>query len=301
MQARFYLSVWIALNAGGLIAAPSIDCTNIRGQQEIDQCAELEHEKKAEYEQTDRELNHIYRQLISQIKPEFHQKLRSEQRAWIKQRDDKCQPKMGLPAFYECLSRTTTQRIDEMRSLISDIAAAQRSPGLRSPLPFDPKGLEYPSWAREKRDKARVEYCETLLGDLKKGTDVHFVDPIDRVETIQQLKSGRWFGRCSPSEFAKTVEFEGRVWDSIKDLPKQERERYGRVYRMVGPFMLYRVDIDRNSKNGEELILYGAGQTDDQHTLADSSSLMVLDLKRCETKYHAQVVDVGNYPENSVG
>jgi hypothetical protein len=183
---------------------------------------------------------------------------------------------------------------------LSYAVGAQIPAKIRSPFPFDPSALVYPEWAQE-RDQARLNRCNAFLHDLKSGADVHIVEPIGRAQDLDALEKSRWFGRCGASDFAKFVEFEGRIWDSVKDLPRAEREKYGRTFKMAGPFMLYRIDIDRNPKNGQELLFYGAGASDSRGTRADSSGFAVLDLNKCEPKYWAQAIDSANYPENAAG
>ena len=117
LQLRLCLSFVVAWTTQGWAASPAVDCQNVSSQYEVNQCAEIE------YKRVDRELNRVYRQLMSRLQPEVQQRLRNEQRHWIKERDAKCQAafeeeKGGTIAPWmelRCLTDTTTQRINELK------------------------------------------------------------------------------------------------------------------------------------------------------------------------------------------
>ena len=179
-------------------------------------------------------------------------------------------------------------------------AGAQGSKSGEVPFPFATSQLAYPDWARKSRS-ADVRYCEALMHDLKAGRDIRFLRPVYEAEMLDELQRAQQFGKCDASHFVKSVAFEPRIWESIKHLPQAEQENYGTKWLMSKRFLLYRVDIDRDPKNGLELVLYGGGAYSDKGQKADFTYFVVPRLDTCEPKYRAQVYDVVNHPEATVG
>jgi len=113
-----WLSYIKEVSRQALPASAAVDCKNVRDQREANHCAELE------YKNDDRELNRVYRQVMSQLKPESRRSLRDEQRIWIKERDAKCQALLeeerggtaASASYYACMSGTTAKRTDALRT-----------------------------------------------------------------------------------------------------------------------------------------------------------------------------------------
>src|SRR5260221_6805118 len=121
LQSRLCLSFVAAWTTLGWAAAPAIDCQNVSSQYQVNQCAEIE------YKRVDRELNRVYRQLMSRLQPDAQQRLRNEQRHWINERDAKCQAvfeeekagSISLSMCLTCHTDTTTQRTNELKAWTS--------------------------------------------------------------------------------------------------------------------------------------------------------------------------------------
>ena len=77
-----------------------------------------------DFKVTDQELNRVYKKLMDSLIPERQKKLREEQRAWLKERDPKCQKdandvaeggSMWPMIFNGCLEELTKIRIEQLR------------------------------------------------------------------------------------------------------------------------------------------------------------------------------------------
>ena len=77
-----------------------------------------------DFKVTDQELNRVYQTLMDSLIPERQKKLREEQRAWLKERDPKCQKdandvaeggSMWPMIFNGCLEELTKIRIEQLR------------------------------------------------------------------------------------------------------------------------------------------------------------------------------------------
>ena len=93
-----------------------INCKYDGNQQEMNTCA------VRDFKATDSALNEKYKELMSSLSLANQQRLRKEQRAWLKMRDPKCKSEAKLSEggsiwpleFYGCLQSATTQRNKEL-------------------------------------------------------------------------------------------------------------------------------------------------------------------------------------------
>ena len=98
-------------------AVKQLDCSNDRSLSEQTECF------RKDYGQADREINRVYRQVISDLSTERKQKLIRDQQAWIKYRDTNCEYRSsiwgGIQSVgfnYSCLARMTRERTQELRN-----------------------------------------------------------------------------------------------------------------------------------------------------------------------------------------
>lgn len=112
---RKLLDDTVSVKAGVISQANSDPCPNASTQQEIDRCA-LEHFRKA-----DKELNSVYRRIISKLGAVDRANLIDAQRAWLKYRDRNCKAERQfhggtlaptVEAF--CLQDSTQARTKEL-------------------------------------------------------------------------------------------------------------------------------------------------------------------------------------------
>ena len=108
------------------ILAQGLNCDDAANlnQQQMNQCAEIF------YQEEDRRLNQVYRQLLPKLEESRRKKLIAAQQVWIKFRDTNCDFErsaveggtMAPTIYYGCLGRTTQTRIKELKQYITQTA-----------------------------------------------------------------------------------------------------------------------------------------------------------------------------------
>jgi uncharacterized protein YecT (DUF1311 family) len=123
--------------ASGAAKKPK-DCAE-GGQQEMIMCV------ANGYKATDSELNKLYKQLKEQSPPENQKSLVTDQRAWIKHRDAKCESEVGSydnspeaqagsyhllysGEMNDCLMRVTLARVKVLKAKLLNLNHHQTSP-----------------------------------------------------------------------------------------------------------------------------------------------------------------------------
>ena len=108
--------------ATNLQLAQRPNCNNPQTQSEMNICASIA------YQNADRKLNQVYRQLLPKLSASRKQKLISAQQAWIKFRDSSCEFETSAyeggsiaPMIYSnCLAAVTEQRTNDLRRYLED-------------------------------------------------------------------------------------------------------------------------------------------------------------------------------------
>ncbi len=102
--------------------AQNPNCNNPQTQSEMNICASIA------YQNADRKLNQVYRQLLPKLSAARKQKLITAQQAWIKFRDSSCEFERSAyeggsmaPMIYGfCLADVTEQRTKDLRRYLED-------------------------------------------------------------------------------------------------------------------------------------------------------------------------------------
>ena len=108
--------------ATNLQLAQRPNCNNPQTQREMNICASIA------YQNADRKLNQVYRQLLPKLSAARKQKLISAQQAWIKFRDSSCEFERSAfeggsiaPMIYGfCLADVTEQRTKDLQRYLED-------------------------------------------------------------------------------------------------------------------------------------------------------------------------------------
>jgi uncharacterized protein YecT (DUF1311 family) len=108
--------------ATNLQLAQRPNCNNPQTQSEMNICASIA------YQNADRKLNQVYRQLLPKLSASRKQKLISAQQAWIKFRDSSCEFETSAyeggsiaPMIYGfCLADVTEQRSKDLQRYLED-------------------------------------------------------------------------------------------------------------------------------------------------------------------------------------
>lgn len=102
--------------------AQNPNCNNPQTQSQMNICASIA------YQNADRKLNQVYRQLLPKLSAARKQKLIAAQQAWIKFRDSSCEFERSAyeggsiaPMIYGfCLADVTEQRTKDLRRYLED-------------------------------------------------------------------------------------------------------------------------------------------------------------------------------------
>ncbi|MBE9074109.1 MULTISPECIES: lysozyme inhibitor LprI family protein [unclassified Microcystis] len=102
--------------------AQNPNCNNPQTQSQMNICASIA------YQNADRKLNQVYRQLLPKLSAARKQKLIAAQQAWIKFRDSSCEFERSAfeggsiaPMIYGfCLANVTEQRTKDLRRYLED-------------------------------------------------------------------------------------------------------------------------------------------------------------------------------------
>lgn len=102
--------------------AQNPNCNNPQTQSEMNICASIA------YQNADRKLNQVYRQLLPKLSAARKQKLIAAQQAWIKFRDSSCEFERSAyeggslaPMIYgNCLANVTEQRTKDLQRYLED-------------------------------------------------------------------------------------------------------------------------------------------------------------------------------------
>ena len=102
--------------------AQNPNCNNPQTQSEMNICASIA------YQNADRKLNQVYRQLLPKLSAARKQKLITAQQAWIKFRDSSCEFERSAyeggsmaPMIYGfCLAAVTEQRTKDLQRYLED-------------------------------------------------------------------------------------------------------------------------------------------------------------------------------------
>jgi uncharacterized protein len=229
----------------------------------------------------DEQLNAQYRQSLS-LRYTSRATLVEEHRSWLASRN-RCRSTRCVQIHYV--------------NRLSELADRGRS------LPEIASNLAVPIDAQQRDD----QMCARLLSSLKRWNGVTVVTPLVTADRVDDPKLRQQFGKCDPREFIEHYAIEPRVWRQydLDRLPAKERRNYGTGYEMRGGFRFYAVDVDKEQKNGDELILYGAGVvqlgSDANDRRIGLSTFEVINTSECTVLSSAQVSDVLNAPNTFVG
>ncbi|HEY9302340.1 MAG TPA: lysozyme inhibitor LprI family protein [Phormidium sp.] len=110
----------VLAQSGGSVMAQQINCDRPQGDVEVRACIRLN------YKASDKRLNEVYKQLISQLSGEERALISEAQLGWIKLRDKTCEFEVytsrggtGYRGFLnECLDRMTKQRTAELEQYL---------------------------------------------------------------------------------------------------------------------------------------------------------------------------------------
>ena len=136
--------------------------------------------------------------------------------------------------------------------------------------------------------------CKTFYEDFKTQKHIEHLQPILKVDSYDDPALKPYRDKCPDFDFRKRLSVPGNY--NTAGWTEEEWEAMGTPTYGMSNFQLYRVDLDNNPKNGEELVFYHEGEkTIKQEIPYDGSAKIekeyinlagraywTLDLKRCK-------------------
>lgn len=234
---------------------------------------------------TDSELSHLDETLDTQYKKSLvgnatPDDVRREQRRWMVMRNS-CKD-------FACIRAAYLKRISDLSIWDKELKEISAR-------------IEIPHYSKDRN----TAFCSNLRDSLKSWNGVTVLVPFAVSDSVEDLQ--KHFDKCNPRKFTKSVSIEPRIWNAnnLDSMTPEEREEYGISFVMRKGFRLYRTNIDNDSLNNNELILYGAGAAQDgadvSNTGVDLTWFNVIDTQNCRITASAQVEDVVNRPNTFVG
>lgn len=254
--------------------AASFDCQKSTTPVERMICSDSEISK------LDESVNDKYKAAL--LKATVPDSVRQKQRHWLKNRNS-CNNS-------GCIKINYINRIDELTEREKELKEIR----LKLAIPQYSKDNNY-------------EFCTRLLDSVKNWKNVEVLSPVVTTDSLDDPLLRKQLGKCEPRIFTKTVQIEPRVWNEfdLDSMSESERDEWGMGFITRKGFRLYQANIDNDTKNSNELILYGAGTiqegADAFDTSVDLTFFKVIDVQNCRTTNSAQVEDVINKANTFVG
>mgnify|MGYP001592741323 FL=1 len=135
-------------------------------------------------------------------------------------------------------------------------------------------------------NKDNQQFCAAFLQDFTEQKGIEHIKPIVEVDDYKDTKLQKYLKRCPKEEFHKTV------WVEPRQMYEHEREYYA-----TKNFKLFEVNIDNNSKNGDEYVFYAEGYKDSGNNYT-YGGYSVIDLKKCRSKGGVHTIDPYDYEKN---
>jgi uncharacterized protein YecT (DUF1311 family) len=103
--------------------AQKLNCNDAQTQSDINQCAQVS------YQNADKKLNQVYKDIISKLSGSRKQKLITAQQAWIRFKDTSCEfersghegGSIAPTIYFGCLETTTNQRTKQLQEYIQSV------------------------------------------------------------------------------------------------------------------------------------------------------------------------------------
>jgi hypothetical protein len=135
--------------------------------------------------------------------------------------------------------------------------------------------------------------CKSFYEDFKKQTNIEYIQPIVKAETYDDPALKPYRDKCPEFDFRKSLSVPAN--QNTAGWTDEDWESLGTPTYGMGNFQFYRVDMDNNPKNGEELVFYYEGERTIKHEIPVGGSMIekeyinlagrgyrTLDLKRCK-------------------
>lgn len=248
----------------------SFDCRKARTPTEADICAD------AELSALDDRLGRAYARAIARASSSIERKrIRAEQRTWLAERD-KC---LDYHHDLVCLERSYKRRLALLENEVSPTTwrvPAASTQGRRTEAAILKQIIgvvRSHSFASPETSTPTAE-CERALADLKAGTGFQPIEPDVRAEVDSDPRLEKWH-RCDQADEA--------------DVEDRDNPFLGFYMLGSGPYRYYRIELDGNSQNGPEDVIYW----DSNFAKRESGGYAWVDIDACSFRGSARLTNIG--------
>jgi hypothetical protein len=136
-------------------------------------------------------------------------------------------------------------------------------------------------------------FCKAFYEDFKKQANIEHLQPIVKTDNYDGPALKSYQEKCPKFDFRKSLGVPAN--QDTTGWTDEDWESLGTPTYGMGNFQLYRVDMDNNPKNGEELVFYYEGEKTIKHEIPVGGSMIekvyvdpvsrayqTLDLKHCK-------------------
>ncbi len=150
-----------------------------------------------------------------------------------------------------------------------------------------------------------LPFCRVFLDDFREQKEIRYVEPIIRAGSYDDPVLEPYKNRCPDLEMNKLAECPGELWSYLQPLSEEDREqemdRLCSVYYGTKNFKLYELDLNRNPKDGKEVILYferifGPKRSDNK--VYGNGGYSIFDMKSCKRRPVTKTRDPYDYVFN---
>ena len=192
------------------------------------------------------------------------------QREWLKERNN-CMEKT-------CLSEGYRKRIGELERIGSKKGTSNNNK--------DTDLARLVMLVNDKISKPIInhdaEICAGFLEDFKKQSGITYIKPIIEADKYEDPRFDPYKQQCPDFDWHRGEVYLPGVWDSVKDLPKEEQEKSGSISYATRNFRLYQVNINNNAADGKELVFYSEGYVGPS-LKPTGGNYLYLDVESCQT------------------
>lgn len=115
-------------------------------------------------------------------------------------------------------------------------------------------------------------FCKAFYEDFKKQTNIEYIQPIVKAASYDDPALKPYREQCPKFDFRKSLGVPAN--QDTTGWTDEDWESLGTPTYGMGHFQLYRVDMDNNPKNGEELVFYYEGEKTIKHEIPVGGSMI---------------------------
>ncbi len=151
-------------------------------------------------------------------------------------------------------------------------------------------------------------FCSDFLKDFSQQKNIRYIKPIVEVDNYEDKRLQAFLTRCPKNDFNVTyVIYHPSMMGELAEaeargekITNAYMEELGGIrYQAIGPFRLFRVDIDNDASNGDEYVMYAERYFSQERNAYWRNAYTIIDLEKCEVGpgvYVGRAEDYGKTP-----